>query len=647
MSIKIPIVSDFDARGVERAIKEFQTLETNGQRAQFALRKAALPAAAAVAGLAAGLGVAAKAAIEDQQAQELLARQLRASVGANQAVINSNEDFIKQLSMSAGVADDVLRPAMARLVTGTKDVGVAQQNLSRALDISAATGADTSKVADALSKAYGGNMRALAQLSPEVRAMVKDGASLTDVLAVLDRNFKGAADTAANTTAGKFRVLKVRLDETKESIGAALIPAIDAALPLLNLMAGVVEKNAPLFTGLAVAIGGFSLAILAANAAIKGWRAISVITTAVNYALATSFTAVQVATGIGIATAIAGAAAFVGIKKAMDDAKNSALQYAGATGYVVETQKQLNEFQGPVASRNLEELRAFNLKYQMSLIETGTQTDKVKSKTEDLAKALRTSFKEAMDDANKRLADARKELADYSTSVSKTIEGNVNFGAISEAGAETGTSFLKGLEGQTKQVAQFGELVNRLIAGGLNEQAVQQVIAAGSSVGSRIANEILTTADGILRVNKLTEQLQTVATLAGNNAATAFKQAGVTQGQALVDGIKSIVDKYRIKLSSKGLNEKQLKRLSNRFAIDVEFAMSSGIPALADGGMVTGPTLALIGEAGPEAVVPLDRMGGMGNVTINVNGGDPEAVVNALRRYMNRYGNIPIRTTAP
>ena len=68
---------------------------------------------------------------------------------------------------------------------------------------------------------------------------------------------------------------------------------------------------------------------------------------------------------------------------------------------------------------------------------------------------------------------------------------------------------------------------------------------------------------------------------------------------------------------------------------------------MADGGMVTGPTLALIGEAGPEAVVPLDRMGGMGNVTINVNGGDPEAVVNALRRYMNRYGNIPIRTTAP
>ena len=68
---------------------------------------------------------------------------------------------------------------------------------------------------------------------------------------------------------------------------------------------------------------------------------------------------------------------------------------------------------------------------------------------------------------------------------------------------------------------------------------------------------------------------------------------------------------------------------------------------MANGGIVTGPTLALIGEAGPEAVVPLDRANGMGGVTINVNGGDPRAVVDALRTYMSRYGAVPIRTVAP
>jgi hypothetical protein len=75
------------------------------------------------------------------------------------------------------------------------------------------------------------------------------------------------------------------------------------------------------------------------------------------------------------------------------------------------------------------------------------------------------------------------------------------------------------------------------------------------------------------------------------------------------------------------------------------------IPMLAAGGIVTGPTLAMIGEAGPEAVVPLSRAGefGMGgggnNVTINVQGGDPNAVVAALRTYMRQNGSVPIRVS--
>jgi SLT domain-containing protein len=68
---------------------------------------------------------------------------------------------------------------------------------------------------------------------------------------------------------------------------------------------------------------------------------------------------------------------------------------------------------------------------------------------------------------------------------------------------------------------------------------------------------------------------------------------------------------------------------------------------LAEGGIVTSATLAMIGEKGPEAVIPLDRMGQIGggnNVTIHVNGGDPNAVVQALRTYMRQNGSIPIKT---
>ena len=71
------------------------------------------------------------------------------------------------------------------------------------------------------------------------------------------------------------------------------------------------------------------------------------------------------------------------------------------------------------------------------------------------------------------------------------------------------------------------------------------------------------------------------------------------------------------------------------------------IPLLADGGIVTGPTLAMIGERGPEAVIPLNR-GNLGNVTVNVystlaDATLPDKLVNALRQYNRRSGVIDIR----
>jgi phage-related minor tail protein len=73
-----------------------------------------------------------------------------------------------------------------------------------------------------------------------------------------------------------------------------------------------------------------------------------------------------------------------------------------------------------------------------------------------------------------------------------------------------------------------------------------------------------------------------------------------------------------------------------------------GIPRMAEGGIVSSPTLALIGEAGPEAVVPLDRMATGGGVTINVTGGLAtsaeigESVVNALRAYSRSAGPLAL-----
>lgn len=67
------------------------------------------------------------------------------------------------------------------------------------------------------------------------------------------------------------------------------------------------------------------------------------------------------------------------------------------------------------------------------------------------------------------------------------------------------------------------------------------------------------------------------------------------------------------------------------------------IPRMATGGIVRRPTLALIGEAGPEAVVPLSGAGGFGNVTINVyaltaNAEVGRKVYEALREYERTSG---------
>jgi hypothetical protein len=55
------------------------------------------------------------------------------------------------------------------------------------------------------------------------------------------------------------------------------------------------------------------------------------------------------------------------------------------------------------------------------------------------------------------------------------------------------------------------------------------------------------------------------------------------------------------------------------FAKGVTMAQIEAAVGLANGGIVRRPTLAMIGEKGPEAVVPLGRGGGMGSINVTVN----------------------------
>jgi hypothetical protein len=179
-----------------------------------------------------------KAAVEDVQAQTLLAQQLRNTVGASDAVVASVEEQISQVQTATGVVDDELRPAYAKLIRSTRDTARAFRLLNLATDISAQTGKSLDSVSTALSRALNGNTASLVKLIPSIR-------NSTDFVADLEKQFKGAAAAANNLD--PYNRLKIAFDEVRETIGAAFLPA-------LGSIATFIDDNLPKIDALADAI---------------------------------------------------------------------------------------------------------------------------------------------------------------------------------------------------------------------------------------------------------------------------------------------------------------------------------------------------------------------------------------------------------
>jgi hypothetical protein len=73
----------------------------------------------------------------------------------------------------------------------------------------------------------------------------------------------------------------------------------------------------------------------------------------------------------------------------------------------------------------------------------------------------------------------------------------------------------------------------------------------------------------------------------------------------------------------------------------------SEVHAFAKGGIVTRPTMGLVGEAGPEAIIPLSKLGGMGGPTIIIQGAlDPVAVGRQVEQVLIKYGRSTGRPLA-
>lgn len=239
-TLKLSILGDVDNlnKSLKAASADVETFGDKMGKAGKAIGAAFAAAAVAAGAYAVKIGVdGVKAAIEDEKAQTQLALALKNATGATEGQIKATEDAILQMSLATGVADDALRPALQRLAISTGSVSKAQDLLSTALDISAATGKPVETVANALAKAYDGNSAALAKLGVGLTAAELKTMSFQQVQGKLSDLFGGAAAANAETYSGRIARMQVAFNEAKETIGFALLPILEKLMKYINQVA--------------------------------------------------------------------------------------------------------------------------------------------------------------------------------------------------------------------------------------------------------------------------------------------------------------------------------------------------------------------------------------------------------------------------
>jgi len=322
----------------------------------------------------------------------------------------------------------------------------------------------------------------------------------------------------------------------------------------------------------------------------------------------------------------------------------------------------------------------------------------------DLAKVLTAtdSDPDQVAKAQADLAEAVAETALATKALAKAKETEM------DASKEAAKTFITRMKEQAEVGKTFTDKIKKLIDMGLSESALQQVLAAGAEAGTAIANELIV--GGTARINETNELIasaQSAAEEIGKIAAVKWYQSGIDLATAQMVGIieqinaltpylESVMDDLVEKISREATV--LIKVVGPDGGYDVSDFVKTGtvivgedkngggngggiaavLEAIAQaqegtytgsgagpgggsagnmaymfakGGVVTKPTLGVVGEAGAEAVIPLDRLGAMGasyNITVNAgmgaNGADiGDEIVNALKRYERRNGALPLK----
>jgi len=310
MAINVPIVSEFNNRGLKKAMSEFKRLETTGQKTAFALKKAFVPATAALGGLAVA---GAKMVAAGEQAATANARieQIATSMGLfgaeTEKVTGRLVDLANEQARLTGVDQNLIKESQALLLT-FKDIASSADEVGGAfdratqltLDMASAGFGSVTDNAKQLGKALNDPIAGLTALrrsgiqfteaqQDQIRTLVESGQTLEAqnlILQEIENQVGGTAEATANST----DKMKVAFSQASESIGMALLPAVEALLPLVIGLADWASQNTEILIGLAAVIGGLSAAIVVANFAMKAWAAAQAIATAAQWAFNAALT---------------------------------------------------------------------------------------------------------------------------------------------------------------------------------------------------------------------------------------------------------------------------------------------------------------------------------------------------------------------
>lgn len=627
MAINIPIVTAFTDKGIKEAEKAFGKFGKTGVLVGAAF-------AAVSTAVVAGLGMSVKAAAEDQRSQELLEKQLYNTIGASEKTTKATEDFIGQMELATGVADNQLRVALGNLVRSTGDLTTAQDLLGLSLDISTATGKDLESVSIALAKASMGQFTALGKLGIPLDDNIKKTKDFGKVQEALDKQFGGASAAAAETFGGQLKRLGTVWDNLTESIGYAIINN-KYVKDALSLLPDAADKAIKAFgtQGLGGALDVFLSNMGITGAYVKMWAA-SVVHEYNNMAKHAN-NALQLLT-LGLIQLVPGYRK--AMKEVNDNLINTDLQMQASQMYIGDLTKKMNE-QAAQTKRNATESERWSQYVESMGITSKTTTDavtglggsaakadpKIKQmadRVKEAADALDKQLTDALDNAKTKLSDAQTAFGDFATSVSSGIKDAFNFKDAKDAGKDTGAGFLIGLRDQVKGITTYGNDVETLLKRGLSQDSLKAVLAAGGESGAAIAHELVMGAQdditGPNGVNALVKSAQEVADRIGLNAANQWYGAGVSNAQSYLNGVQAAFDAAQGALSQKGITLPQIKAIGATF-----------------GDAVSGPVVTPVASVKPEQGGGIP--GGGIAITVNTGVGDPVAIGRSVASYLAAY----------